>query len=201
MSVTKSTGGPPVARRRQLEGGICHWWSSSSSPPANNVASGPPAISWAFMWWATTGNWWHTVVGQACWIGQPVTSLGAESRSKISNLFWVYTLRVCGQRWSKYDNYMKFILLFIVDNPVISSCYIKLLFGTWLSGWKLQNTREMVAWVGLAGTRLFSLNLAKPKPAQNKIGRDCSPTLSPASQAYHYDAVWDTAYQTSYRVE
>ena len=32
-------------------------------PPANNVASEPLAISWTSVWWATTGNWWHSVVG------------------------------------------------------------------------------------------------------------------------------------------
>ena len=63
MSGTKATGGPSVARRRQSEGGICHWWTTGGPPPANNVASGPPAISWTSVWWATTANWWHSVVG------------------------------------------------------------------------------------------------------------------------------------------
>ena len=41
-------------------------------------------------------------------------------------------------------------------------------------------------WLGyrLAGTRLVSFYLAKPKPAQIEIGRDRSPSLSPAPQAY-----------------
>ena len=80
---------------------------------------------------------------------------------------------------------MKFILSFIVDNLLTSTCYTQLATGCatshiglsgaqWIGastrsgclGEEWRNKREAVVWVGLAGTRLLSL--AKPKPPQMK---------------------------------
>ena len=96
------------------------------------------------------------------------------------------------RRWSKYDNYVKVILSFIVDNLVISTCYTQLATGCVISHIDLFGaqwiSRPLALNVRLAGTRLvIYLPLHTWKYHLTlQISIDISADFMPNTYTHHY---------------